>query len=252
MRTSIAMESYKFWHQKASLYGILVLLGLMSYSAITTKVGPKQWIFEFGATQWIVIILLAVGSSFWSMEYQNHTITLLLYKQVNRRIIYGAKLVVILLYGVALTCIATLVTFILKFLMVGQRYDWLTTQINQRPLITELLLNVCGTLIYACFIVTLASLLIMLIRINAAVIGIGLAIGFLGAGISVALMAALTPWSGILKWGPLNMIFITQQLSNPSYTQISHLTNPAIMGGTLAYAALFTWLGYLLFKHRHV
>lgn len=252
MRTSITMEFYKFRHQKTLIYGVLILLGLMSYSAMTTKVGPTQLVFEYGAMQWIVIILLAVGSTFFSMEYQNHTMPLLVYKQINRRLIYGAKLVIVLLYGVLLTGVATGFTFILKALIVGQRYNWLTTQIDQRSMITVLLMNVLGTLVYACFIVTLAGLLIMLIRVNAAVIGIGLAIGFIGASVSVALMKSLASWTNILKWGPLNMIFVTQQLANTPYTQVSHLTNLAIIGGTLTYAALFTWLGYLLFKHRRV
>ncbi|SPD94632.1 hypothetical protein LAP9435_2977 [Lactiplantibacillus plantarum] len=52
----------------------------MSYSAMTTKVSALQLVFEFGAVQWIVIILIAVGSAFFAMEYQNHTMLLLVYK----------------------------------------------------------------------------------------------------------------------------------------------------------------------------
>ncbi|KZE01387.1 ABC transporter permease protein [Lactiplantibacillus plantarum] len=243
MQTNIMMELYKFWHQKTPYYGALALLGLMSYSAMTTKVSALQLVFEFGAVQWIVIILIAVGSAFFAMEYQNHTMLLLVYKQVKRRVIYGTKLEVILLYGVLLTVIAMLFTFVLKFLTVGQHYSWLTTQIDHRAMITVLLINVLGTLIYACFMVTLASLLFMLIRVNTVVIGTGLAVG---------LMEALPSWVNVLRWGPLNMIFITQQLASTTDTQVSHLTNPAIIGGTLAYAVLFFCLGYLLFKHRCV
>jgi len=252
MWANITIEFYKFWRQKPSFCGILILLGLMSYNAVATKIGPKQLIFEFGAVQWIVIILLAIGSSFFAMEYQNNTMTILVYKQRNRRVIYGAKLVVILLYGILLTIIATLFTFILKPLIVGQRYNWLTTQIDQQSMITALQMSVVGTLIYACFIVTLAFLLFMLIRVNTAVIGIGLAIGFWGAGISDALMEVVAPWINILRWGPLNMIYVTSQLTNTSYTKISHLTNPEIILGTLLYTVLFTWLGYLLFKHQKI
>lgn len=252
MRISLKMEFYKFWHQKTGFYGLLTLLGLMGYSAVTTKVGPTQLVFEFGAVQWIIIILIAVGSAFLAMEYQNHTMTLLVYKQANHRVIYAAKLMTILLYGVLLTGVATLVTFILKALLVGNRYSWLTTQVDHRPLVSVLLMNVVGTLVYACFVVTLACLLVMLIRVNAVVIGIGLAIGFLGAGISVDLMKALSSWVTILRWGPLNMIFVTQQLANSPYARVSHLSNTAIIGGTLVYAILFAWLGYWLFKHRRV
>lgn len=51
MQTNIMMELYKFWHQKTPYYGALALLGLMSYSAMTTKVSALQLVFEFGAVQ---------------------------------------------------------------------------------------------------------------------------------------------------------------------------------------------------------
>ncbi|MGY5339119.1 ABC transporter permease [Levilactobacillus spicheri] len=251
MKTSLRTEYYKFIHQKAFPVSLLVLLLLMVYSALTAKLTTTQIIFEFGAVQWIPIILIAMSSDFFAMEYRHHTISLLLYKNPNKWQIYCAKLLIIILYSLILSLVATSFTVLLKWLLAGHRYH-LLTQLGQQTLLSSMLANIGGTLIYALFIVTLGFMLIMLLHLNAAVIGIGLALGFLGAGFSVALMTALPSLSHIIRWNPLNMIFVTSQLVNPLYSQASHLSNPQIISGTLIYALLFTLIGYLLFKRRRV
>lgn len=248
--TSLRAELFKFSHQKSALAGILILILLMVYSVLTTKVDSTQVIFEFGAVQWIPIIMIAVGSTFFAMEYQNRTILILLYKNTKRWQIYWAKLMIVWLYSLVLTVIATLLTIVLKFLLI--RTPWSALISKHQTLLTLLTGNVIGTVIYALFIVTLSFMLIMLIKINVAVIGIGLALGFLGAGISVALMGAFTSLISILRWNPLNMIFITQQLANPAYAAVSHLSSFEIIGGNLSYAAIFIILGYGLFKKRRI
>lgn len=248
--TSLRAELFKFSHQKSALAGILILILLMVYSVLTTKVDSTQVIFEFGAVQWIPIIMIAVGSTFFAMEYQNRTILILLYKNTKRWQIYWAKLTIVWLYSLVLTLIAILLTIVLKSLLV--RTPWSALISNHQTLLTLLIGNVIGTVIYALFIVTLSFMLIMLIKINVAVIGIGLALGFLGAGVSVALMDAFTSLIPILRWNPLNMIFITQQLANPVYTTVSHLSSFEIIGGNLSYAAIFIILGYGLFKKRRI
>ena len=248
--TSLRAELFKFSHQKSAQTGILILIILMIYSILTTKVNSTQVIFEFGAVQWIPIIMIAVGSTFFAMEYQNRTILILLYKSTKRWQIYLAKLTIVWLYSLVLTLIATLLTIVLKSLLV--RTPWSALISNHQTLLTLLTGNVIGTTVYALFIVTLSFMLIMLIKINVAVIGIGLALGFLGSGISVALMETFTSLISILRWNPLNMIFITQQLANPAYATVSHLSFFEIIGGNLIYAAIFVILGYGLFKKRRI
>lgn len=248
--TSLRAELFKFSHQKSVLAGMLILILLMVYSVLTTKVDATQVIFEFGAVQWIPIIMIAVGSTFFAMEYQNRTILILLYKNTKRWQIYWAKLLIVWFYSLVLTLIATLLTIVLKSLLV--RTPWSALISNHQTQLALLTGNVIGTVIYALFIVTLSFMLIMLIKINVAVIGIGLALGFLGAGVSVALMGAFTSLIPILRWNPLNMIFITQQLANPAYATVSHLSSFEIIGGNLIYATIFIILGYSLFKKRRI
>ncbi|RRG04088.1 MAG: ABC transporter permease [Lactobacillus sp.] len=252
MRTSLAEEFYKFNHQKNLLFGILTLLILMAYSSISSNVGPASVSFGFGAVQWIPIILIAVGSAFFAMEYNNNTIIMLLYKNSNKLKIYLAKFLVVFLYGVLLAAIAILFTFILKIILVGNKYRWLADYTGHESLLDSLTLHIVGTIIYSFFIVALSFMLIMLIKVNAAVIGIGLALGFLGASISTALMKTFSTLLAVIKWNPLNMIFVTQQLANRSYANLSQLNGWQIIVGTIGYGLVFATLGYVLFKHRRI
>lgn len=174
MKTNLRIELYKFIHQKNGLWGLLVLPLLMIYSGQTTRLSSQLITFEFGAPQWITLILIAVGSAFLSMEYRYRTIVPLVYKSTSKRAIYGAKLIVILGYGLLLTVVSALITMILKPIFTGDRYPW-TPQLVQTVLI-----NNTSTLLYSFFLITLAFMLLMVIQVNAAVIGIGLIIVFLG------------------------------------------------------------------------
>lgn len=250
MRNSLTEEFYKFNHQKVLLYGILTLLFLMIYGGVSSDVTQTSIVFGFGAVQWIPVILIAVGSAFFAMEYSNNTIIMLLYKSSSKLKIYVSKFLVIFLYGVLLTIIATFFTFVLKTVLVGSKYNWLTDFDGRGPLLNILMLNMVGAVIYSFFIVALSFMLIMLVKVNAAVIGIGLALGFLGASISSALMKTFPGLAAVIRWNPLNMIFVTQQLANKSYADISNLGGLQIICGTIIYGLIFAMVGYVLFKHR--
>lgn len=94
--------------------------------------------------------------------------------------------------------------------------------------------------------------MITLIRVNAAVIGIGLAIGFLGLDISSAFITAFPVLTMITKWNPLNMISVMGQLADSSYIRFSLLSSSQLIYGNLIYAVIFLISGYFLFKKRHV
>ena len=252
MKTSLKEELFKFTRQKTPVYGLLTLLVLMSYSALTAPITPTQLIFEFGAVQWVTIIMIAVSSAFLAMEYRQHTIILLVAKHPRRFQVYLAKLLVLWLYSLVLTGLATVFTVVLKTIFVGHRYGWFHPVAHHQTLFALLSGNVLGTLLYTLFIVALSLLLITLVKSNAIVIGIGLALGFMGAGFSVAFMHTFAAQVALIRWNPLNMIFITQQLANPPYAAISHLGNGQVISGTLLYTVAFILVGYWLFKKRPV
>ncbi|MCI1923681.1 MAG: ABC transporter permease [Lentilactobacillus buchneri] len=252
MKSNLVREFYKFRHQRIPLYGVIALLLLMLYSAFDgTKFSRLTISQGFGAGQWIILILITVGSTFVDMEYQNGTIITLFYKNSNRVMIYLDKLLIIILYGFSLVIFSTIFTFIFKAILVGQRYNWRAIY-GQHSLFNNLMLNMLGSVVYMLFIVTLAFLLVSLIKVNAAVVGIGFIIVFWGSYFSSLLIIAVPGLSSIMKWNPLNMIYVISQLTNSGLAKFTHLNADQLIIGNFVYALLFVALGYLSFKKRRV
>ncbi|MFD1417954.1 ABC transporter permease [Companilactobacillus keshanensis] len=247
MKNNLIQELYKLIHQKMTLYGAICLLLLMNYVAITNS-NTKSIISQgFGSGQWITIIVITISSNFLAMEYRDNTIITLMYKNRNKWQIYFSKFVVLILYTLFLVILGFVFTLIIKVLIIGNRYSW-----DQQTLLIELLLNMLGTVIYSFFIISLELLLISFVKVNAAVIGIGLAIGFFGASISNVLLSVFSNLNRIIAWNPLNMINIMNQLSHPNYSQFTKLTNNQFVIGNIIYTTLFLAIGYFIFKKRRV
>ncbi|WP_126322028.1 hypothetical protein [Companilactobacillus musae] len=106
--------------------------------------------------------------------------------------------------------------------------------------------------LYTIFIVTLSLLLISLVKIDAIVILIGLMLGFLGATFSNIFTSLFHTWDRVIRWNPLNMIYIINQLSDSKYFKYSLLNNMQLVLGTIGYAMIFLVIGYWTFKNRRV
>lgn len=251
MVTAIKEELYKFNHERISLYGLLFLLAVMAYGALTGKMNKTDLIYGYDAIEWIPIIIIAVASAFFAMEYNNNTIIMLLYKNSNKLRIYLAKFFIIFLYAIFLTIAAVILTFLLSLVFVPGKYHW-TAVIQGHSIIGDLLINMGATLLYCFFITGLSFMLIMLVKVNAIVICIGLFLGYVGASISVALMAVFPSTINIIKWNPLSMIFISQQLTRSSLAATSHLSNIQLVVATIMYGIVFGTIGYFVFKHRRI
>ncbi|MBA1392991.1 ABC transporter permease [Bombilactobacillus bombi] len=251
MRTSLKEEIFKFYHQKIALYGLVTMLLLMIYSVLTKNITKSMLAVGFGSIEWIPIILIAVGSAFFAMEYTNNTIIMLMYKHSSKIKIYLAKFLVVVIYGLILTVVAILFTLVLKLLLVPGEFSW-SANFQEHALWVDLLLNMAGVVIYSLFIVGLSFMLIMLVKVNAVVICVGLSLAFFGASFSSGLMTALPSLIGLTKWNPLSLIFISQQLTRSSISLKSNLTDVQLVVATIIYSIFFAVLGYYLFKHRRV
>lgn len=243
MRNNLYQEMKKFWYQKKPLWGILILFILMYYSLVTSHHNERDVIQLFGASQWTLIILVTISSAFMTMEYRDNTIVTMLYKSSNRFNIYFSKIIVLVLYSVLLSFCGVIFTI----LEAAFSHQLLTVNV-----LRTLLFNTFGTLLYSIFIVTLSLLLISLVKVDAIVIVIGLMLGFLGATFSNILMSLFHTWSRAIRWNPLNMIYVINQLSDPKYFKYSSLSNLELVLGTASYAIIFLIIGYWTFKKRRV
>ncbi|KRM40613.1 ABC transporter permease [Lentilactobacillus parafarraginis] len=253
MQNNLKQEFFKFSHQRIPIVGIIALIILMLYSAVSGS-GVNQALIAqgFGAGQWVTIIMITISSTFVAMEYENNTIATLFYKSSSKAKIYMAKFLIIVLYGVALLLVSIVTTMIFKVTFVGGQYHW-TEAYQQSNLIGTLFLNLIGTFIYVLFIVSFAFLLITLIKNNPAVVGIGLAIVFLGSPFSSMIMSGFSAWIPILRWNPLNMIYVMNQMAMPRvFAKVSYLSTFQIVLGNIVYIVGFILVGCLLFKKQRV
>lgn len=253
MKINLQHEFYKFAHRRIPLYSILILLGLMFYTVGSNSDEVTRSLVSqgFGASQWAAIIVIAISSDMIAMEWRNHTMDTLMYKTANKNALYLAKFLVLVVYSFVLLVCGTVFTFIIKDLILGSKFSW-QDNFNGHSLINALFLNMGGAMIYLIFIISLSLMLILLIKSDATVIMIGLAIGFLGADLSNLAMATFSGLKSILAWNPLNMINIITQLSNNKMLKVTCLTDTELIIGNLVYAVIFFWLGILIFKKRSV
>lgn len=250
MKTNLSHECYKMVHQRSSWLALLVLFFLMLYAATPTAYLTKNIISQgFGAGQWTIIIMIALSANFIAMEWRNNTMTTLLYKSPNHQVVYFAKLIALIGYSIFLLIVGLLFTFIIKSLLVNNRFAWSATY-HQYSLLDALFINLLGVGIYLLFTITLSLLLVSLVKSSAVVIVIGLMVGFLGSNISAIIMHAFPSLKGVLAWNPLNMINVISQLTNPSDMAVSALTNQQLIAGNLIYAGIFLVIGLLVFKRK--
>lgn len=252
MQKNLYHELYKFNHRHISLYGILVMLGLMLYTAVPSNNVTKNIIAQgFGTGQWAIVVMIVVTVDMIAVEYRNNTMSTLMYKSTNKVSLYLSKFITLMLYGCFLVFIGGVATFIIKLITLRNSFDW-NTIYHTHTLLTDLLLNLSGALIYILFIVALALLLTSIIKSDAAVIIICLVIVFLGADISNIVMQAFPQLRSIFAWNPFNMINIITQLSNNKIGNITYLTNIQLIFANLIYSLLFLWMGCRFFKKRHL
>lgn len=251
MLISFKQEIYKLRHENIALYGLIILIVTMIYNFFTNHITRQSLSYGFGAIEWIPLIVITVASAIFSMEYKNNTIIMLEYKTSSKFQIYFSKFLVVLVYSFLLTVIAFLLTLMLSVIFNTGRYDWLAVH-NGHTLLNGLLTNLAGALIYSFFSIGLSFMLIMLVKNNAVVVCFGIVLAFFGASFSRGLMQSFPNFISTIKWNFLNMIFISQQLSNPNLSLKSHLSSLELIIANIIYGIAFMVLGYYLFKHRQV
>lgn len=250
MRKTLAHECYKMAHQRSSWLALIILLALMLYTATPTTYISKNIVAQgFGMGQWTIIIMIALSAHFVAMEWQNNTMTTLLYKSPNRTTVLVAKLIVLVIYSVLLLLAGFVFTLVIKAVLASGKFNWQMVY-HQHTLMGDLWLNILGTAIYLLFTISLALLLISLFKSSAIVVVIGLVIGFLGTTISAMMVQLLPALKSVLAWNPLNMINIITQLANADTIKLSALTNGQLIVSNLVYTAIFLLAGVWIFKKR--
>ena len=252
MQAALSQEYYKLLHKKLTWFAPGIIVGLMLLMPLTFN--DPHWLVmaNFGSSQWILLVLVIVGATLFSMEIQHNTILTLLYKAPNRRIIYLAKLIVLFGYNIVLHLFALGLTILFNTLAIGGHANWLTTYQYHQSLLTNTIMTATIDLGMSLMLIGFLFLLSCLLTNNAVVITTSITIVFMGQALSSKLLNEHPQFGSWLKFNPLNMLNLTFQYANyPVYHKLTQLTNGQLLLGTLGYAVLFLWLGNWCFKRRH-
>ncbi|EHO51732.1 ABC transporter permease [Lentilactobacillus kisonensis] len=248
MQKSLYREFYKFTHKKLTWFAPLLLLAFMgAFIAYPTARLLAMLTYDSGDV--ITVILVIVGSTMFSMEFQNHAILTLLYRSPRKLDVYFAKLITIFVYDIILHVIAIIFTLIVASTI--KPVSWSAVYRYHQPLIVNMFSLVGVDLVTSMLIISLIFLISTIINSNAIVVTLSLAIVFFGEGISADLMNNNSPLASLAKWNPFNMYMATLQYGNyPEYHATTLLTNPQIITGALAYIMIFFVAGYLVFRKK--
>lgn len=249
---SIYQEFYKLLHRKIVWIAPMAMLVLMIVTGYTIGFDEGKLVTMtcYDAPDWIMLILVIVGSTTFSMEFQNNAILTLLYKSSNKAYVYLSKFIVIFIYDIFLHLLAIIFTVFLRYAPMNKRVPWTQIYRYGQPLWENMVKTTGVDLFTTMLIISLVFLLSCLFNNNAIVISVSFLIVFMGQFVSSTLLN-LDKFLNILKWNPFNMINLTRQFYNyASYSGASHLTIPQLVFGTLIYIIVFTGLGYSIFRKK--
>lgn len=252
MKTALSQEFYKLVHNKLTWWTSLLIVPLMLTMPMTFK--DTRWLImaNFGSSQWILLVLIIVGATLFSMETQYNTILMVLYKAPSRLIIYIAKFIILCCYDLSLHLFALILTILFKMLAIGGQTSWGAIYQYQQSLIINTFTTSIIDISMSLMVIALLFLLSCLIDSNAIVIATSIVIVFMGQILSSILLHEQPEFVNWLKWNPFNMLNLTFQYANyPVYHKLTQLATNQLLVGTLCYTLLFLWLGNTCFKRRH-
>lgn len=254
MRAELKQEFYKLGHRKLPwwIISFMILFMIFMGLAMGKQYGNLLVMTCYNSSQIIMLILVIVGSTIFSMEFQNKTILTLLYHAQNKGTVYLAKFITIFIYNLFLHAIAMIVTIFFNTVpLIAKIVPWTATYKYNQSLFINMLSTTGVDIITSTLIISLICLKSCMINSNTVVIMINAIIIFMGSSLSSNLLNYNIGPVDIIRWNPLNMLNLTTQYYNyATYHLTSHLSNPQLLIGTLCYIVLFTLLGYLVFRKK--
>lgn len=255
MGTLIKQELFKLAHKKGTWIGavlvVLVQVGMATLSKFQGQIFPADMMMSssFLGSTMALFVLIASTASIVSMEFQYGTVKQLLYRKFYRSQVFLSKIFVVVLHTVLLYALELAMTFVLKFAMFP-KID-LAGKIDKLPLWEYVLTATGAEVISALLLLSFVLLLSTLFKTNAAAIASGY-IGYVVVSMaSTLILLVIDHWEWV-KWNPLTMLMLNNQMTVPSYADATHLTTPEMAIGSVVYTVLFGFIAYMSFRKRSV
>ncbi len=255
MKVELRQELFKLNHRKLPwVIMILMPIYMVVIGLAMGRIYSKLLIMCcYDVSTVIMLILIIVGSTIFSMEFQNGTIINLMYHSGSRLAVFFAKFLTLLLYDVILHVVAMIITALLNVApLLNNPVSWTAIYQHHQPLIMNMIMHSGVDIVSSSLIISLICLMSCLINSNAVVIAVTALFVFMSSGLSNNLLMAHVGPSKIIRWNPFNMINLTDQYHNyATYHLTTMLSNDQLLVGTLCYTVLFTAVAYLVFRRKH-
>lgn len=250
----LRQELFKLGHRRLPWWIIILLPLFMLIIGVGMRSSYNRLLVMscFSSSDIIMLILVIVGSTIFSMEFQNKTILPLLYHSPNRTAVFAAKFLTLLIYNIFLHLVAVVLTILSTLTpLLSHPVVWTAVFEHHQPLWINLLACTGVDVVQSTLIISLICLASCLINSNTWVIMVNAVIIFMGKGFSTNLIMAKVSLAKIIRWNPFNMLNLTLQYYNyGSYHPTSMLSNGQLLWGTLAYALIFTLCAYWAFAKK--
>lgn len=257
MMLLVKQEMFKLIKKKSTVVlSILLVILIVAAAVLSNKysdlINPDEMITQlFGATSWIVFIMIAAASTIIAMESQHGTLKNLLYRRYSRGQILASKWITLVLYSLYLYLL-TIVTTLIAKLVLFPEISFTKTLSSGQTMIEALATYTIGSYIGLWLILSLVLMLACFINSSGAAISAGIVFYFASSVISGLLFIAVEKWNW-LKWNPISMLNLQNQIGNEEMMQqMTHLTTNQMILGNLVYIVLFLGLGYIVFKRKNV
>lgn len=254
MYTQLKQELYKLDHRKLPWWIILLMLVLMVIMGLAMGRTYSNLLVMtcYDSSAIIMLILVIVGSTMFSMEFQHGTIISLMYRSSSRSAVFFAKFIALWIYNLILHIAAIILTVLLNIVPIfNDSVNWFAIYKYHQPLVVNMFATTGVDLISSTLIISLICLFSCLINSNTAVIAINALIVFMGTGLSSDLLLAHVRPSRIIRWNPFNMLNLTTQYYNyATYHVTSMLSNAQLLTGTICYTVIFLALAYWSFSKK--
>lgn len=256
MYPELKQELYKLNHRKLPWTIILLMVFLMILIGLGMGRTYSNLLVMtcYDSSAIIMLLLVIVGSTIFSMEFQNGTIVSLMYRSRSRSAVFFAKFLTLFIYNVILHVVAMLLTVLLNIVpILNNPVSWTAIYKYHQPLVVNMFMNAGVDLVTSTLIISLICLFSCLINSNTVVIAINALLIFMGTGLSSDLLLAHVGPSSIIRWNPFNMLNLTNQYYNyATYHITSMLSNGQLLTGTICYTVIFTLLAYWCFQRKRL
>ncbi|MUV38755.1 hypothetical protein JNUCC1_02626 [Lentibacillus sp. JNUCC-1] len=257
MGTLVRQELFKLYKKKSTfiLFGAVTII--MIFISVVSKTKPD--IFEpksmftsaYAAYAWIVFIMIIQASTIITMEFQYGTIKNLLYRNYTRTQVIISKCITLFIYSIVLYASTSIIAIILKFFM-SPDLGFLDKANGSMNLLQTFLFNALGNFVGLWLLISLVLLLSCVFRNTAVAIVIGIIFYFAASIVSGIMFLAIEKWE-ILKWNPLNMLNLSNQISSGGeIASLTRLSIGQLFAGNIIYIIIFLFLVYVVFRKKNV